>query len=172
VPVCAVLGDFWHERGVGHFGPEIDCRGDAALNLLAGLRDQWRQEGRLPAQGETQRQQPKGDPAMTVPTLDLIFLITLFGFGGLLHLSGLGFLRAFYRRRRFRSSAPRVIGVLALLAAAFLSIPTTRIEGVIVASLIIFGATVALLNNRKYKHAVPAMLLMAALVPALVAGPL
>jgi len=64
-----------------------------------------------------------------------------------------------------------VVGTLELFAAVFLSSPSTRIGGVIIAGLIIFCATVALLNSRKYTYSVPAMLLMLALVPALLAGP-
>ena len=82
------------------------------------------------------------------------------------------FLRARYRRWRFPANAHLVVGVLNLLAALFLSNPITRIWGVALAALITFVTIVTLLNHGKYGYSVPAMLVLAALVPATLAGPL
>ncbi len=109
---------------------------------------------------------------LSVPTLDALVLSGLFGAAGLLHMAGPGFVRHAYRRWGFPSSAHRVVGVLQILTALFLSNPVTRIWGVILAGFIIFFATVALLNRGKYAYSVPGLLLMLALVPASLAGPL
>jgi hypothetical protein len=109
---------------------------------------------------------------LPMPTLDALALTGLFGVTGLIHMAGPRFLRAAYRSWGFPSNAHRVIGVLEILTALFLSNPVTRIWGVILAGFVIFFATVALLNRGKYAYSVPGLLLMLALVPASLAGPL
>jgi hypothetical protein len=109
---------------------------------------------------------------LSVPTLDALVLSGLFGAGGMLHMAGPAFVRRAYRNWGFHSNAHRVVGVLQILTALFLSNPVTRIWGVILAGFIIFFATVALLNRGKYAYSVPGLLLMLALVPASLAGPL
>jgi DoxX-like family len=109
---------------------------------------------------------------LAVPSLDALLLTGLFGATGLVHLAGPRFLRIAYRRWHFPSNAHRVVGVLEILAALFLSNPVTRIWGVILAGFIIFFATVTLLNHGKYIYSVPGLILMLALVPASLAGPL
>jgi len=109
---------------------------------------------------------------LSIPTLDALVLSGLFAAGGLLHMAGPRFVRHAYRRWGFPSNAHRVVGVLQILAALFLSNPVTRIWGVILAGFIIFFATVALLNRGKYAYSVPGLLLMLPLVPASLAGPL
>jgi hypothetical protein len=109
---------------------------------------------------------------MTIPAIDALILTALFGFNAAIHLVGPAFLRARYRRWRFPANAHLVIGVLNLLAALFLSNPITRIWGVALAGLITFVTIVTLLNHGKYGYSVPAMLVLAALVPASLAGPL
>ena len=109
---------------------------------------------------------------LPVPTIDAFALTGLFGAAGLVHMAGPRFLRAAYRLWGFPPNAHRVIGVLEILTALFLSNPITRIWGVILAGFLIFFATVALLNRGKYIYSVPGLLLMFALVPASLAGPL
>ncbi len=113
----------------------------------------------------------RGD-AMTIPTLDALLLTSLFGLGAAIHLAGPAFLRARYRRWRFPANTYLVVGVLQLLAAVFLANPITRIWGVALAALITFVTIVNLLNHGKYAYSVPALLVLAALVPATLAGPL
>jgi len=109
---------------------------------------------------------------LPMPTLDALFLTGIFGISGLVHLAGPRFIRAAYRRWDLPRNAHQVVGVLETLAALFLSHPTTRIWGVILAGFVIFFATVALLNRGKYAYSVPGLLLMLTLVPASLAGPL
>ncbi|MGH6829062.1 MAG: DoxX family protein [Rhizomicrobium sp.] len=107
-----------------------------------------------------------------MPTLDALFLTALFGLAGLLHLAGPHFLRRAYLRWGFPFNANRVIGTLALLAALFLSNPLTRIWGVILAGIISFFATVTLFRRGQYAYSVPGLLVLLALVPAGMAGPI
>ena len=109
---------------------------------------------------------------LPMPTLDALVFTGIFGVSGLIHIAGPRFLRAAYRRWGFPRSTHSVVGVLETLAALFLSNPVTRIWGVILAGFVIFFATVALLNRGKYAYSVPGLLLMLALVPASLAGPL
>ena len=108
---------------------------------------------------------------LSMPTLDALVLTGLFGTSGLLHLAGPRFVRVAYRHWGFPNNAHRVIGILEILAALFLSNPITRIWGVILAGFLIFFATVALLNHGKYIYSLPGLILMLALVPASLAGP-
>lgn len=105
-------------------------------------------------------------------TIDSLALTALFGMSGLLHIAGPQFLRQAYMRWGFPFNAHRVIGVLQVLTALFLSNPVTRIWGVVLAAFIIFFGTVALVNHGKYVYSLPALILMLALVPATFAGPL
>ncbi|HXR94420.1 MAG TPA: DoxX family protein [Rhizomicrobium sp.] len=108
----------------------------------------------------------------SIPTLDSLVLTTLFGMSGILHIAGPKFLRQAYRRWGFPFNAHRVVGVLQVLTALFLSNPVTRIWGVVLASFIIFFGTAALINHGKYVYSLPGLILMLALVPATLAGPL
>jgi hypothetical protein len=114
----------------------------------------------------------EGTTAMTIPTLDALVLTALFGISAVLNLYGPAFLRIRYRRWRFPSNTHLIVGTLDLMAALFLSNPITRIWGVALAGLITFVTTVILLNHGKYGYSVPAMLVLAALIPASLAGPL
>jgi hypothetical protein len=51
--------------------------------------------------------------------------------------------------------------------ALFLSLPQTRIWGGVLGAMVLFITVVSLLNHRKYLYAVPAILLMVALAPAM-----
>lgn len=109
---------------------------------------------------------------MSIPILDSLALTALFGISGLLHIAGPNFLRRAYRRWGFPFNAHRVIGVLEVITALFLSNPVTRIWGVVLASFIIFFGTFALFHHGKYAYTLPGLILMLALVPATLAGPL
>ena len=100
-----------------------------------------------------------------------IVLATLFGLVVVLHLAAPRFLRSAYRRWQFAPGFYYVVGIAQSLAALFLIVPQTRIWGGILAAMILFVAVVSLLNHRKYLYAVPAILIMIALAPAM-AGPI
>ncbi|HEX4270336.1 MAG TPA: hypothetical protein VHZ32_03085 [Rhizomicrobium sp.] len=109
---------------------------------------------------------------LSMPTLDALLLSGLFAAVGLWQLSGPAGLRRVYRRWRFPTNTHRVAGILAATVALFLSNPITRIWGVILGALVMFVAVTVLLNHRKYAWSVPGMLVMVALAPATLAGPL
>lgn len=98
-----------------------------------------------------------------------VILAALFAAAGALHLAAPGFLRRAYRRWQFASGFYYVVGIAQSLAALFLILPQTRIWGGILAAMILFVAVVSLLNHRKYLYAVPAILIMIALAPAMAA---
>lgn len=97
-----------------------------------------------------------------------VSLSGLFAATGLLHVAAPAFLRRAYQRWRFARGFHYVGGIAMLLAALFLAVPQTRIWGGILGGMILFVAVVSLLNHRKYRYAVPAILLMAMLAPAMV----
>ena len=96
---------------------------------------------------------------------------SIFGLSGLLHLLGLNRVKRAYARADFAPGYYRVSGTLQLLAAIFLALPITRIWGVVLAGLLTFAAMVILLSRRQYAYSLPGLLLLAALVPASLAGP-
>jgi hypothetical protein len=106
-----------------------------------------------------------------VSNVAALTLSALFLFSGAAHIAGPQRLRAIYRRWHFAGRFRYVAGAAHLLAALFLAVPQTRIWGGAIAAAILFGAVVSLLNHERYFYAVSAMLVMAAIVPAL-AGPL
>jgi hypothetical protein len=57
----------------------------------------------------------------------------------------------------------RVFGTFSLLAADLMAIPQLRPWAVAVAGFVLFGTTVALLERRRYLHAVPGILLLGSL---------
>ena len=58
-----------------------------------------------------------------------------------------------------------------MLAALFLIVPQTRFWGGGLAAMILFAGIVSLINHGRYLYAIPAILVMLAVVPA-VAGPI
>ena len=90
-------------------------------------------------------------------------LTFLFAISALLHLAAPGLLRAGYSREQFARTA----GMMQFLAALFLAMPQTRIWGGILGAMILFVTVVSLLNHRHYLYAVPVMLVLVALAPAM-----
>ena len=84
-----------------------------------------------------------------------IVLALAYGVAGLVHLSGPGFVLRAYRRWELAPRFHRVIGALMLLAAFFLTVPNTRLWGVLLAALVNFVSVVILLKNREYAWAFP-----------------
>ncbi len=97
-----------------------------------------------------------------------VSLSALFAATGLLHVAAPGFLRQAYRRWQFAPGFYYVAGIAMLLTALFLAVPQTRIWGGILGGTVLFVAVVSFLNHRRYRYAVPAILLMVMLAPAMV----
>jgi hypothetical protein len=99
-------------------------------------------------------------------------IASIFGVSGLLHLSGLESVKRAYARSDFQPGFYRVAGLVQLLAAFFLALPITRIWGVMLAGFVTFASMIVLLNNRQYIYSVPGFVMLAALVPAALSGPI
>jgi hypothetical protein len=83
-----------------------------------------------------------------------------------------GFLKRAYARWGLRPNINLLAAFFNALAAIFLSMPITRLWGVAVAASVMFVAEVLLLSRKQYAFAVPGIVIMAALIPAALAGPL
>jgi len=105
-------------------------------------------------------------PAFLPPTLAAIFAGV-----ALVHLAGPRVLREVFAEWGFARGFHRVVGTFALITAAFLALPETRLWGVAVGSFMLFVATIILLDRGKYLYAAPNIVLLAALLPAALAGP-
>jgi hypothetical protein len=96
-----------------------------------------------------------------------LVLTTLFTLAGVLNLAAPDFVRRFYRRWDYPRGFQYVAGLVQGLTAVFLAVPETRIWGGILGATILFVAIISLLHHRKYIYAVPAILVMLALAPAM-----
>src|SRR5690349_14103865 len=94
-------------------------------------------------------------------------LAALFGSVAALNLMAPGFLRRAYARWDFPRGFFYVAGTAQAFAALFMFLPQTRIWGGVLGAMILFVTVILLLNRGKYAYAVPAMLLMVALAPAM-----
>jgi hypothetical protein len=105
---------------------------------------------------------------LSLPFAAAIGLAAAFAAAGLVQLAGAGFVRRAYRRWELPPRFHRVIGALMVLAAFFLTVPNTRLWGVVLAGLINFAAVVTLLKNREYGWALPGLAVAIALPVMLV----
>jgi hypothetical protein len=94
-------------------------------------------------------------------------LAALFGAGALLHLAAPGFVRQAYQRWDYPRGFYYVVGIAQALTALFLGVEQTRIWGGVLGAMVLFVTVISLLNHRKYAYAVPAILVMVALAPAM-----
>jgi hypothetical protein len=108
--------------------------------------------------------------AISAPVLISWTLASVFALSGLVHVVMPTFVREAYARWNFPRGFHWVTATLELLAAGFLAVSATRIWGVAVAAVVLFTAVVTLLNHRQYLYAVPGIVLLAALPPALLAA--
>jgi len=94
-------------------------------------------------------------------------LAGLFALAAVLNLTAPSFLRRAYQRWAFARGFYYVVGSAQALTSLFLTLPETRIWGGILGAMILFVTVVSLLNRRQYLYALPAMLAMIALAPAM-----
>ena len=94
-------------------------------------------------------------------------LAGLFGLSAVLHLAAPGFVKRVYQRWAFARGFYYVVGAAQAMAALFLAVHQTRIWGGILGGIILFVTVVSLLNRRKYIYALPAILAMIAIAPAM-----
>jgi hypothetical protein len=98
---------------------------------------------------------------MAVLSVTAVFLLA-----GLVNLGGSSLVRAAYRAWDYPPNFYRVVGMIELMVALFMALPQTRVWGVILGGFIAFFSVVTLLKHSRYGLSLPAMLLLAALVPA------
>jgi len=94
-------------------------------------------------------------------------LAVLFATAAILNLAAPAFVRRIYQRWAFARGFYYVVGAAQALTALFLAVHQTRIWGVVLGGMILFVIVVSLLNRRKYLYALPAILAMIALAPAM-----
>ncbi len=96
-----------------------------------------------------------------------LILSALFAVAAALNLSAPDFVRRIYQRWDFPRGFHYVAGLAQVLTALFLAVPETRIWGGVLGVIVLFVTTVSLLNHRKYLYALPAILALIALAPAM-----
>jgi hypothetical protein len=89
----------------------------------------------------------------------------IFLLAGLVNLAGGSLVRAAYRAWDYPPNFYRVVGIIELAVALFLALPQTRIWGVILGGFIAFFSAVTLLKHSRYVLSLPAVLLLASLIP-------
>jgi hypothetical protein len=94
-------------------------------------------------------------------------LAGLFAVAALLHLLAPPFLRLAYQHWGYARSFLRMAGIVMAAASVFLAVPMLRAWGGILGGLILFVCVTALLNRERYLYALPVMVLLAALAPAM-----
>ncbi len=92
------------------------------------------------------------------------------GAAGVVHLASPPPLRRLLTEWGYGRGFNWVTGSLAVAAAVFLAVPQLQIWGVVLAAFLLFGATVVLLDHRRYLFALPGIVLLGALPLALVAS--
>ena len=95
----------------------------------------------------------------------------VFALAGLVNVTAFDAVREAYARWDIPASFYRSLGIVEIVAAAMLAMPQLRAWGIAMAAPIMFGAIVMLLNHRLYRYAAPAVLVLAAFVPGMLATP-
>ncbi len=94
-------------------------------------------------------------------------LAGLFAAAALLHFLGPRFLRQAYLASGYARSFLIAAGIVMAAAALFLAVPPLRVWGGVLGGIVLFAAVTALLNREHYLCALPMVLLLAALAPAM-----
>src|SRR5689334_14612414 len=88
-------------------------------------------------------------------------LVAAFGTSGAVQLAAPKVVRDAYRRWDYRRDTVLFVATIDLITAALIFFPATRAWGLAAAGLVLFGAVVTLLSDRKYAFALPGILLLA-----------
>ena len=108
----------------------------------------------------------------SVPAVIALILSGFFALAALINFAAPRFVRETYHRWYFGPAFHWIAGFANLAAAALLAMPVTRLWGVVIAAPVMFVAETMLISHKHYGFAVPGAVVLAALVPALLAGPL
>jgi hypothetical protein len=90
---------------------------------------------------------------------------------GAVQLIGPRFVREAYRRWGYGQRVRLATGILDIVAAVMLGLPSLRAWGIALAAILTFGSVVVFLNHRQYRQAAATIGLMLALIPATIAVP-
>jgi hypothetical protein len=107
----------------------------------------------------------------SLPVLAAWTNAAIFAVAGLVNLLAIGAVRETYMRWDIPALAYRTIGLIELVAAAFLAQPDLRVWGIVLVAPITFGAVVILLDHRHYFYAAAVSLMLVGFVPAMLAIP-
>ena len=95
-------------------------------------------------------------------------LASFFALDSLVHLFAPGVLSRVYREGGYSKSFLYSAATVAAITAGLLLVPQTRIWGGILGAMILFSITTSLLFRERYVLAIPIMVLLAAIPPAMV----
>jgi hypothetical protein len=93
----------------------------------------------------------------------VVLLSCFFGLGAILQLVRPNFVRLAYERWNLPPQFCRVVGVTQLMMAIFLSLPQTRVWGIIISTIFAFLVGISLLNRQMYLWSFVVILIIAAL---------
>jgi hypothetical protein len=89
---------------------------------------------------------------------------------GVMQLAGPRFVIDAYRGWDYPKRVRVIAGLLDIVAASMLASPALRGWGVALTAILTFGSVVIFLSHQQYRYALPAIALMAALIPASVSA--
>jgi len=95
----------------------------------------------------------------------------LFAAAGLVNFTAVPSVRDVYARWDVAPGFYRPLGLVEIVAAVCLAVPSLRFWGVLLAAPIAFGSVVMLLDHRHYVHAASMVVLMSGLLAAILAIP-
>jgi|SRR5215471_19535085 len=95
----------------------------------------------------------------------------IFAAAGLINVAGPRFVREVYAGWDVPAATYRTLGLIELIAAAFLATPEFRFWGVLLAAPIMFGSVVLLLDHRNYVYASSVIVMLIGLGAAILAIP-
>lgn len=95
----------------------------------------------------------------------------IFAAAGLINLTAVKSVRAVYDRWDVAPGFYRSLGLVELVAAVCLAVPSLRVWGLVLAAPIAFGSVVILLDHRHYAYAASVIVMMSGLLAATLAIP-
>jgi hypothetical protein len=107
----------------------------------------------------------------SIPVLATWVNVAVFAAAGLVNFTAVKSVREVYDRWDVSSRFYRPLGLVEIVAAICLAVPSLRVWGVLLAGPIAFGSVVMLLDHRHYVYAASMVLMMSGLLVAILAIP-
>ena len=108
---------------------------------------------------------------LSFPALAAWANAAIFATAGLINFTAIRSVREVYDRWDVSPGFYRPLGLIEIAAALFLTMPSLRLWGVLLAAPIAFGSVVMLLDHRNYLYAASVVVMMTGLVAASLAIP-